>query len=223
MRIARRDVLMLGAMAALAPCGAGAALPAPPRLLAFGDSLTAGYGLAPDEGLVPVLSGWLAARGHPVRLLNAGLSGDSTYGGRVRIGWSLLRRPDAAIVALGGNDMLMGLAPEQAEANLDAILARATAGGRPVLLVGVRAPDPARQPGWAAIWPRLAERHGTLLWPDLFAPLAALAPDRLAQALQPDGVHPTASGVRIIVEGLGPLVLRLLDRLDRDQDTGGAG
>ncbi|MBU3028574.1 arylesterase [Paracoccus sp. XHP0099] len=190
--------------------------PAPPRLLALGDSLTGGSGLEPRDGLVPVLSDWLAARGRRVEILNAGEAGDTTSGGRDRIDRLLDQNVDAVMVELGGNDMLMGLGPEQAEANLDAILSRAGANGRPVLLVGIQAPpgDAAWRQAWAELWPRLAGQHEVVLLPDLYAPLVALPADELAQMLQRDGLHPSAKGVRLIVEALGPKVETLLGQLD---------
>ena len=103
----------------------------PLRILAFGDSLTEGYGLRHRDGLVPQLQNWLDARGHEVVVLNGGLSGDTTAGGRVRIGYSLARhKPDAVIVELGGNDLLMGFSPKMVEKNLDSILDQAGADRR---------------------------------------------------------------------------------------------
>tara|TARA_B100000378_G_scaffold234903_1_gene201216 strand:- start:7516 stop:8154 length:639 start_codon:yes stop_codon:yes gene_type:complete len=188
------------------------ARPAGPSILAFGDSLTAGFGLPPEEGLVPVLSDWLARRGTPARLTNAGLSGETTYGGRVRINWALRGGADAVMVELGGNDMLLGWTAARAEANLDAILSKATARGRPVLLIGISAPAGAREwrRAWAGLWPRLARRHGTLLLPDLYAPLAAIARDDRAPLLQRDGIHPSSQGIRLIVDHLGPKVQDLV-------------
>lgn len=183
-----------------------------PRIVALGDSLTDGFGLARSAGLVPVLQGWLAARETPARIINHGLSGDTTWGGRVRVHWALRRGADAAIIELGGNDMLLGWSPGQAEANLDVILKVARRGNRPVLLVGIHAPgrDRARRQQWAEIWPRLALRHGTLLLPDLYAPLAAIPrPDR-GPYLQPDGIHPSARGVALLADHLGPAVQDLI-------------
>lgn len=208
----RRNVLT-GA-AALALTRPAEAAP-PPGLLCFGDSLTAGYGLGRTEGLVPRLSGWLADRGHPARLIDGGLSGDTTYGGRVRIQLSLRRhRPDAVMVELGGNDMLRGWSAEQAEANLDAILTTAGQGGRPLLLVGIQAPGggAAWRGAWARMWPRLAARHDALLLPDLYAPLAAVPRARRGPLLLRDGVHPSAQGVSLIVDHLGPAAAELVRR-----------
>lgn len=206
---------LLGAAAAAAVVGGAQAAQAV-RVLAFGDSLTAGYGLPAGDGLVPQLQQWLSARGTPATILNGGLSGDTTYGGRVRIGLSLRRHaPDAVIVELGGNDMLLRWSPDRAEANLDAILSQAGAGGRPLLLVGIHAPGRRAdwRAGWAAIWPRLAERHGTLLLPDLYAPLAAIPRDQRDAFMLADGIHPSARGVALLVEALGPQVQRLLARV----------
>lgn len=205
----------LGAAIGVSPVMAqdGAALP---RVLAFGDSLTAGYGLRRAQGLVPQLGRWLAQAGRPAQVLNGGLSGDTTATGRVRLPLSLARnRPDAVIVALGGNDMLLRRHAPEAEANLDAILTRAGAGGRPLLLVGIHAPqgDAGWRRDWAAIWPRLAQRHDALLLPDLYAPLAAVPAASRAPLLLADGVHPSAQGVSLLVGALGPMALRLIDRL----------
>nr|WP_111302005.1 arylesterase [Paracoccus saliphilus] len=208
----RRDVLAgATALAVARPAAADTV----PSLLCFGDSLTAGYGLGRTEGLVPQLSHWLADRGHRVRLIDGGMSGDTTYGGRVRIGLSLRRhRPDAVMVELGGNDMLRGWSADQAEANLDAILTTAGEGGRPLLLVGIHSPggDAAWRKGWAAIWSRLAARHEALLLPDLYAPLAAVPPARRGPLMLRDGVHPSAQGVRLIVDHLGPVAAELVRR-----------
>lgn len=183
-----------------------------PRILAFGDSLTAGYGLPAGQGLVPQLQAWLDARGIAAEVIDGGLSGDTTYGGRVRLPVSIRRHaPDAVIVELGGNDMLLGWSPERAEANLGPMLANATAGGRPALLVGIHAPgrDRALRRRWAAIWPRLANTHGTLLLQDFYAPLAAIPRAERGPYLLGDGIHPSAKGVALLVEKLGPEVAKL--------------
>nr|WP_239017517.1 arylesterase [Sinirhodobacter huangdaonensis] len=186
-----------------------------PEVLAFGDSLTQGYGLMPGEGLVPQLQDWLAAQGTAVQVVNAGVSGDTTAGGRARIDWSLTPGIDAVIVELGGNDLLRGLPPAAARANLDAILSAVTARGLPVLLVGLPAPGnygPAYKAEFDAIWPELAAKYHALLLPDLLAPIAALPPEeRAARGLmQGDNIHPSAAGVTLVVATLGPKVLELL-------------
>ena len=202
--------LLTGVLAgALFLAGLGAAAAQPVRLLALGDSLTAGYGLAPAEGFTARLEAALGARGREVKVINAGVSGDTTAGGLARIDWALGDRPDAALVALGANDALRGLDPAEAERNLDAILARLAKAGVPTLLVGMMAPPNLGRDYGAAfdgIYARLAERHGVPLYPFFLDGVAADA------ALnQPDGIHPNARGVAVMVERILPAVERLLD------------
>lgn len=185
---------------------------------ALGDSLTAGYGLPPEHGLVPQLQAWLDAQGAEVRLLNAGVSGDTTAGGLARLDWTLTPKVDALIVTLGGNDLLRGIDPAESRANLEAILRGAQARALPVLLIGLPAPGnfgPDYQRAFNAIYPELAARYGTLLMPDFFAPLTAAGPAALSRRLQADGLHPNAEGVSLIVESLGPEVLALLALVPR--------
>ncbi|MBI1220700.1 MAG: arylesterase [Rhodobacteraceae bacterium] len=198
-----------------------AALPAaaaPPQLIAFGDSLTEGYGLPPADGLVPQLQDWLQAHGHDVTVLNAGVSGDTSAGGKSRIDWTLAGGGDAIIVELGGNDMLRGIDPVATRDNLDAILQAASAKGLPILLIGLSAPGnygADYQTTFDAIYPDLAAKYHAQLVPDFFAPLSA-ATDRAAAMkadMQDDGIHPNAAGVKIIVAALGPQVVQLLARV----------
>lgn len=194
--------------------GAALAAPAQPlRLLALGDSLTAGYGLPNGDGFVPQLEAALKAKGYDVTVLNAGVSGDTTAGGLARLDWALGDRPDAVIVELGANDMLRGLDPAAARANLDAILTRLTERRLPVLLAGMRAsPSLGRAYGEAfdPLYPELAEVHGALLYPFF---LDGVATD--ARLNQGDGIHPNAAGVKVIVERILPTVTRLLDQAAR--------
>ncbi|SIQ22819.1 acyl-CoA thioesterase-1 [Paracoccus thiocyanatus] len=206
-----RALVLLVVLAAV-PAAAG-----PLRILAFGDSLTEGYGLPAQDGLVPQLQNWLDARGHDVLVLNGGLSGDTATGGRVRIGHSLARhRPDAVIVELGGNDLLLGLAPAMVEDSLDSILRQAGRDGRPLLLVGIASPDhdDRLRGDWAAIWPRLAARHDALLMENLYQPLFDLPDQGYRTMLQPDGLHASAQGVGLIVQSLGPKVEALIARAE---------
>ncbi len=211
----RRACQLAGALViAIAPVAAEEAV----TIAALGDSLTQGFGLPPEDGLVPQLQAWLDARGHAVEILNAGVSGDTTAGGLSRIGWTLTPEVDGLIVALGGNDLLRGIDPAVSRANLDGILTAAAAQALPVLLVGVRAPGnygPDYKAAFDAIYPSLAERYGTLLVEDFFAPLEArraTEADAMARYMQPDGTHPSAEGVALVVEELGPQVEALLDR-----------
>jgi acyl-CoA thioesterase I len=181
----------------------------PLRLLALGDSLTAGWGLNAQEGFVPQLQSALRAAGYGVEVINAGVSGDTTAGGAARLEWALADRPDAALVALGANDMLRGLSPAAAKANLDAILTGLKAAGVPALLAGMKASpglgaDYVRR--FDALYGELAERHNIPLYPFF---LEGVAADPTLN--QGDGIHPNAAGVRRIVAGIAPAVARLLD------------
>ncbi|MGE0716735.1 MAG: arylesterase [Alphaproteobacteria bacterium] len=182
---------------------------APQRLLALGDSLTAGFGLPVEDGFTAQLGRALKAAGRDVAVINAGVSGDTTAGGLARIDWALADKPDAALVALGANDALRALDPARAEANLDRILARLKAAGVPALLVGMLAPpNLGRDYGQAfdGIYARLAERHGVPLYPFFLDGVAADP-----KLNQPDGIHPNAAGVAVVVERMLPAVAKLLD------------
>jgi acyl-CoA thioesterase-1 len=185
-------------------------------IAALGDSLIQGYWLPRDQGFVPQLEAWLVEHGADVRVLNAGVSGDTTAGGLSRIDWTLTDEVDAVIVALGGNDVLRGLEPDTSRRNLDAIIAAAEAADVEVLLVGLSAPGnygPAYKAAFDAIYPDLAREHDALLAPGFFALLEADGRDAaLAHYIQPDGLHPNAAGVAMIVEALGPIVLELVER-----------
>lgn len=179
------------------------------RLLAFGDSLTHGYGLPAGESFPEQLEDALRERGYAVEVINAGNSGDTSAAGRARLEWSLADDPDAALVELGANDGLRGLDPAATYDNLDAILARFEDAGVPVLLAGMKAPrnmgaDYAE--AFDAIYPKLAAEHDVLFYP-FFLEGVALDP-----ALnQSDGIHPNAKGVREIVERILPKVIALVD------------
>lgn len=190
--------------------------------MALGDSLTAGYGLADQtEGFVPVLEGWLKAKGHDVAVQNAGVSGDTTAGGLARVGWVLGPEADAMIVTLGGNDLLRGIDPAASKANLDGILKEAAARKLPVLLVAMKAPGnfgPDYKAAFDAMYGELSAQYGTLLAEDFFAGLRAAGADpadpaSLAAFMQADGLHPSPEGVKLIVEGIGPKVEDLLDKV----------
>lgn len=193
---------------------AGVALAEPLTLVALGDSLTQGYGLPQADGFVPQLEAWLRAKGADVTVVNAGVSGDTTAGGRARVDWTLTPDVDALIVNLGGNDLLRGIDPAASRANLDAILTAAGDRGLPVLLVALRAPGnygPAFKAAFDAIYPDLAAKHGTLLTENFFAPLTDQQSRlRSPDLMQPDGIHPSAAGVALIVDYIGPKVIELL-------------
>ncbi|OCX66819.1 arylesterase [Thioclava sp. SK-1] len=187
------------------------------QLVALGDSLTQGYGLNPAQGLVPQLQAWLDAHDADVTIVNAGVSGDTTAGGLSRLDWSLSNDTDAVMVALGGNDVLRGLPPAQSRANLTKILDQITARELPVLLAGIPVPEnygPEYRAEFLAIYPELAAQYDAVLVPNLLAPVMARPQDQ-AQLVQDDGIHPSADGVALIVEDLGPKVLQLLSRVDQ--------
>ncbi|MDV4169419.1 arylesterase [Rhodovulum sp. FJ3] len=195
----------------------GASFAEPTAIAALGDSLTQGYGLPADQGFVPQLDRWLTAQGADVTMINAGVSGDTTAGGLSRIDWTLTDDVDALIVALGGNDVLRGIPPETARANLTGILDRAAARDLPVLLIGITVPanyGPDYQTAFTAIYPDLAADYDALLYPNF---LAALTTDTdldtaFKTLMQSDGIHPNAAGVAKIVNDLGPHVLTLIEQ-----------
>lgn len=187
----------------------GNAVAAPVRILAFGDSLTAGYGLPEGDGFVPQLQMALQKMGREVSVINGGVSGDTTAGGLSRLDWMLADKPDVVILELGANDMLRGLAPAEARANLDAIVQRIQQSGAKLLLVGMMA---ARNMGeeyrqqFDAIYPDLAKQHGVPLYPFFLEGVAARP-----ELNQSDGLHPTKEGVAVIVANILPAVTGLLD------------
>lgn len=194
-----------------------AAMAEPVTIAALGDSLTQGYGLAQSDGFVPQLQAWLDGQGADVRLINAGVSGDTTSGGAARVAWTLTPDVDAMIVALGGNDMLRGSDPGLARDNLDTILRTAQAAGVDVLLVGMRAPGnfgADYKAEFDAIYPALAQEYGTVYAPDFLAAIIAGGTDPavVGDRMQADGIHPNAKGVALIVKDLGPAVLQLVAR-----------
>jgi acyl-CoA thioesterase-1 len=197
---------------------AGTAQAEPVTVAALGDSLTQGYGLPPDQGFVPQLQRWLDAQGAEAVLVNAGVSGDTTAGGLARVEWTLTPDIGAMIVALGGNDMLRGIDPAAARANLSGILARLAADGVPALLVGIAAPGnygPDYRAAFAAMFPELAAEHGADVVPDLLAPITErlLAGEAIGGLMQADGIHPNPEGVALVVAALGPAVEALLARV----------
>lgn len=185
----------------------------PLSIVAFGDSLTQGYGLMDDEGFVPQLRDWLADQGLTLRVVNAGVSGDTSAGGLSRIEWTLTPDIHGMILALGGNDLLRGLDPAVTRANIEGILKVAQEADIPVLLVGLEAPgnygaDFKSQ--FEAIWPELAAEYDTLYFESFFQGLGESNLAAARQYFQADGIHPNPEGVRLIVDAMGPSVLELL-------------
>jgi acyl-CoA thioesterase-1 len=181
----------------------------PPLILGFGDSLTAGLGLPAGQAFPARLEAWLHERGIEARVINAGVSGDTTAGGLARLDWALADKPDLVILALGANDALRGIDPATVRNNLDKMTEKIEANGAKMLLVGMLAP-----PNWGEdykrafdrIFPELARAHHLPLYPFF---LEGVAADALLN--QGDGIHPTAEGVAIIVENILPTVTDWLD------------
>lgn len=204
----RNRVRFVGAALLALAVSAGAAQAAPVKILAFGDSLTAGYGVAPEDAYPVKLQAALKAKGYDVQIINAGVSGDTTAGGIARLDWALGDHPDYALVELGANDALRGLDPADAQANLDRILTGLKQAKVKVLLMGMLAPR-----NWGAdyaqrfdkIFPDLAAQHDVPLYP-FFLDGVALDP----KLNQPDMLHPTAAGVDVIVERTLPAIQKLL-------------
>ena len=181
------------------------------RLLMLGDSLTAGYGLGPDETFPARLKVALHAQGLRVDIINGGVSGDTTRGGLARLDWALGTHPDAVILELGANDGLRGIPPQRIYANLARVLRRLKARDIPVLLTGMVAPpNLGREYGaeFNAVFPRLAERFQVRFYPFFLEGVAAKP-----GLNQKDGVHPNARGIEVIVQGILPLVTDLVKQL----------
>lgn len=208
--LAGRIVALLSLLLTGALPGSVAAQGKPLTILAFGDSLVAGFGLGSRDGFTAKLEAALKAKGVDARIVNAGLSGDTSAGGVARLDWALEPKPDFAIVELGANDGLRGLDPAQTRANLDAILTKLEAKGVPVLFAGMLAPPnmgPDYGKAFNALYPELAQKHGVLFYPFFLEGVAA--DPSLNQA---DGIHPNAKGVDVIVERIVPLVLKLIGK-----------
>ena len=198
------------ATAALAVAFAGApAAGRVPVILDFGDSLTAGYGLPAGQAFPARLEAWLHQQGIGARVVNAGVSGDTTAGGLARLDWALADKPDLVILALGANDALRGIDPAAVRNNLDKMLRRIKTTGAKVLLVGMLAP-----PNWGEeyktefdrIFPDLARTNDVPLYP-FFLEGVAMKPE----LNQPDGLHPNERGVAVLVDRIAPVVAGLVE------------
>lgn len=211
-------VICLALMSQAAPAASPLAkIAATPRtVVAFGDSLMAGYQLRPGQGFAPQLEAALKAKGRNVTVVPAGVSGDTTAQGKARINWVLAgmkAKPDLVILELGANDMLRGQSPAAAKANLEAMITAFKAKGARVLLAGMYAQPnngPAYQKAFNALYPALAKAQNVRLYPFFMDGVAAVPGMQLA-----DGLHPTPKGVKIIVARILPLVERELDALGK--------
>ncbi len=212
MRLAAVNLCLL-CLGIFAQMNAASAQERPIRIIAFGDSLTAGFGLPPKNAFPVRLEAALKARGHNVAVVNAGVSGDTTAGGLARLDWAVPDDADAVIVELGANDGLRALDPAAAHKNLDAIITRIKAKGADVLLAGMRAPrnlGPEYTKAFDHIFPDLARKHDVLYYPFFLEGVV------LNNALNlDDGMHPNAKGVDVIVQGIVPHVEELIERVKK--------
>ncbi len=185
----------------------------PIKIVAFGDSLIAGFGLKANESFPAQLENALRKKGHNVEIVNAGVSGDTTSGGLSRLDWSVQDGTDAVIVVLGANDMLRGMEPEVARKNLDQIVNRLKARKIEVILGGMRAApnlgaDYAKK--FDAIYADLAKEHDILIYPFFLDGVAGQRDLNLS-----DGIHPTQKGVSLVVERILPSIESLIERVKK--------
>ncbi len=180
-------------------------------IVAFGDSLTAGYLLPPDKSFPAQLGKALKQRGHNIRVENAGVSGETAADGLQRVEWTLSGKADAVILQLGANDALRGFDPKVTERSLDQILEKLQARGLDVLIAGIEAPRNMGRDyadAFRAMYPRLQAKYGALLYP-FFLEGIALKPELNL----PDGIHPKPEGVAIVVQNILPQVETLIARV----------
>lgn len=184
----------------------------PMKIIAFGDSLTAGFGLAADAAFPAVLEKALRAEGYPVTIVNAGVSGDTASGGQARLAWALTDGADGVILELGANDMLRGVDPEVTRAALEAILGELKARNIKVLIAGMKAASNLGQDyktRFDAIYPALAKKYDAPLYPFILEGVAGEPALKLG-----DGLHPNPAGVERIVKGILPDVRAFVDHFD---------
>jgi len=190
---------------------------APLRLMVIGDSLTAGFGLPMEQAFPAQLEAALRRNGHVLTVLNAGVSGDTSAGGKARLAWALADKPDAVILELGANDGLRGIDPQELYGNLSAILTTLKARGIPVFLCGMFAPPnlgAAYGEEFRAVYTRLAKEFGVPLQP-FFLEAVATKPE----LVQADGLHPNAAGVTAMVESILPRIEPWLRAIGRPAPT----
>lgn len=184
----------------------------PVTIVALGDSLTAGYRLPPEDGLVPQLQSYLDEKGYETKIINAGVSGDTTAGGKARLEWSLVPEAKILIVTLGGNDLLRGLPIQQTRKNLEDIILTAKSRDLKVILVPIQAPmnygsDFANE--FNSMYPELASKHDVILAPQYFEPIleASSTLEDARKFMLPDGIHPNANGVTLVASTLGTVII----------------
>lgn len=193
----------------------------PIRIVAFGDSLTAGYGLKPRHAFPAQLQEALKARGHDVVVVNAGVSGDTTAAGLERIAWAVPAGTDAVILEFGGNDALRGIDPKVTRANLDKIISSLEDRDIPILLVGIRAPanwGEDYSKAFDVIFPDLADEYGLVFYP-FFLEGVVLNPKLNLN----DGLHPNSKGITEIIKRIVPSVEELIDRTPTQRASASKG
>ena len=180
------------------------------RLLVLGDSLTAGFGLLPQFTFPARLEARLKTQGFNVKVLNGGVSGDTSSRGKARLSWALREKPHYIILELGANDGLRGLDPAAMRLNLNSIIISLKRAKIPLLLTGMKAPPNLGSEyiqNFNRVFPELAERHGILFYPFFLRGVATIQKLNLR-----DGIHPNRKGVEVIVDGIMPFVVRLLSK-----------
>ncbi|MEI9429944.1 arylesterase [Mesorhizobium sp. Cs1299R1N3] len=204
-----------GLIVFLAICGAISSVRAEPfKIVGFGDSLMAGFGLGPGEGFTDKLQAALRARGHDVAVADAGVSGDTSSGGLARLDWSVPDGTQLVILELGANDMLRGVSPDITRKNLDAMLGKLKGRKIAVLLAGMRAaPNLGAdyQSAFDAVFPELAAKYGVTLYPFFLDGVAGQSSLQLG-----DGLHPNARGVDQMVERILPTVEKAIAAVPGD-------
>ncbi|OKH87600.1 hypothetical protein LF95_12565 [Thalassospira sp. TSL5-1] len=190
--------------------GKSDAQPSDPTIVLFGDSLIAGYGLPEQDGFAPNLAASLKKAGVSARVINSGVSGDTTAAGLARLDWAMVDKPDLVVLELGANDALRGVEPAQTRKNLEQIIQKLQAQKTAILLVGMMAPpNMGKEYGqeFNAIYPDLAQKYDLPLYPFFLDGVAANP-----SLNQQDGMHPNAKGVDVIVEKITPAILDALPR-----------
>ena len=188
------------------------------EVVAFGDSLSAGYGVGPGESFPEQLQKALRGKGYDVDVANAGVSGDTTTGGLARVEWSVPESTDLVIVELGANDALRGVSPEIAAKNLDSILQKLKTRGQAILLAGMIAPPNMGgqyAKAFDPIYPELSKKYGVPLYPFFLDGVAAKP-----GLNQDDAMHPNAKGVAIIVARMLTMVTEALDKIKAAKASG---
>lgn len=188
------------------------------QIVAMGDSLTAGYGLRPEQAFPSLLEAALRERGYDVKITNAGISGDTTTGGLARLGPVINRKPDIVIVQFGANDAFRGTSPQIAFNNLDAMITRLHEAGATVVLAGMRAPlnlGKSYVDVFNSVYEKLANKHDDIIYYPFFLKDVAL----VHTLNLGDGIHPNEAGVRVIVKNILPYMEEALEKRGFSQNA----